>query len=339
MKGSIARQGRRRRRAVGQTLRLVAPLEVALELPGDRLAAGLGQLGGVLALLEVADVLRDVLVLLGQLGHPALPGPAVLDEVGQRDRGLEQVLDLLHQGQRGLGARRLRQVVRHGGPERHRRHVQPLAGVLEDPDDAGRALVGRRLQLQPVLQVQLGRGAADLDRPGVRGLGQQRAERDHQLDPEVVGAGQQLGAELAPPHVGLDAAQQDDVAVRARRPGDVHLRRGPGDPPHAVLGGAHHRAVDLEVVEFLGIDDRDDLGVPHLDQVVHHPRRRSGGVVPALEGSDQHRVVERGHILDLDHTEHPKAGPHSPDCTRRPVVLAGATMWERAGSCRSPAYP
>ena len=66
---------------------VVAALEVALELPGDGLAAGLGELGGVLALLEAADVLRDVLVLLGELGDAALPGPAVLGQVAERDRG------------------------------------------------------------------------------------------------------------------------------------------------------------------------------------------------------------------------------------------------------------
>src|SRR4051795_9289065 len=83
-------------------LRRIPPLEVALELPGDRLAARLGQLGCVLALLEVADVLSDVLVLLGELRDAALPGTTVLGQVTQRDAGLEQVLDLTEQRERGL---------------------------------------------------------------------------------------------------------------------------------------------------------------------------------------------------------------------------------------------
>ena len=81
--------------------------------------------------------------------------------------------------------------------------------------------VRRLLELEPVHQLGLGGGAGDRDRPGVRGVGQQRAEGDHQLAAEVVAGREQLGAELAPPHVGLDAAQQDDVAVevgRATRP-------------------------------------------------------------------------------------------------------------------------
>src|SRR3954452_16471493 len=95
----------------------VAALEVALELAGDRLAAGLGELGGVLALLEVADVLGDVLVLLGQLGDAPLPGAALLGQVAERDAGLQQVLDLAEQREGGLGAGRLGQVVGDRGPE------------------------------------------------------------------------------------------------------------------------------------------------------------------------------------------------------------------------------
>ena len=63
----------------------VAPLEVALELARDRLAAGLGQVGGVARLLERADVVGDVLVLLGELVDAALPGPGVLGQLAERD--------------------------------------------------------------------------------------------------------------------------------------------------------------------------------------------------------------------------------------------------------------
>ena len=41
---------------------VAAPAQVALELPGDRLAARLGQVGGVLRLLERSDVLGDLVV-------------------------------------------------------------------------------------------------------------------------------------------------------------------------------------------------------------------------------------------------------------------------------------
>ena len=65
---------------------VAAPLEVALELPRDRLTGRLGEVGGVARLLEGADVVGDVLVLLGELVDAALPGARVLGEVAERDR-------------------------------------------------------------------------------------------------------------------------------------------------------------------------------------------------------------------------------------------------------------
>ena len=205
------------------------------------------------------------------------------------------------QRERGLRAGRLGDVVGDGGPVGDRRDVEALAGVLEDADDAGRSLVGRLLQVEPVDQVGLGGGAGDGDRPGVRGVGEQRTQRDDELGPEVVAGGEQLGAELPPAHAGLDAADQDHVAVQVRRRGDRDLGRGPGR-----CGGAHARrcrrgAVDLEVVEVLGVDRADHRGVPDADQVVDHRGGGVGGVVPALEGGDHDGVDQVRHVLDLDH--------------------------------------
>ena len=53
--------------ALGQSVLGLAALEVALELARDGLAGGLGQVRGVPGLLERADVVADVLVLLGEL--------------------------------------------------------------------------------------------------------------------------------------------------------------------------------------------------------------------------------------------------------------------------------
>ena len=60
--------------------------------------------------------------------------------------------------------------------------------------------------------------------------------------------------------------------------------------------------VHLEVVELLGVDRPDDPGVPDLDQVVDDGRGRVGGVVPALEGRDDHRFDQVVDLLDLDHS-------------------------------------
>ena len=161
--------------------------------------------------------------------------------------------------------------------------------------------VGRLLELEPVHQLGLGGRAGDRDRPGVRGVGEQRAQGDHELAAQVVAGREQLGAELAPAHVRLDAAHQDHVAVQVGGEATAMLGAGPGDPAVAVVVGADDRPVDLEVVELLGVDGADDPGVPDLHQVVDHCRRGVRGVVPALERGDHHRVHQVRRVLDLDH--------------------------------------
>ena len=250
---------------------------------------------------SAAYVVGDVLVLLGELVDPALPGPGVLGQLTERDAHLEQLLDLSEQRQRRLRARRRGDVVGDRRPVGDGRYVEPDAGVLEDPDDAGRSFVGRLLQLEPVDEVGLGRGARHRDRAGVRGVGQQRAEGDHELGTQVVAGREDLGTELPPPHVRLDAPHQDDVAIEVGRGGDGDLGARPGDAAVAELVGADGGPVDLEVVELLGVDGPDDAGVPHPDQVVDHCRGSVGGVVPALEGSDDDRLHQLVDLLDLDH--------------------------------------
>src|SRR5690606_2214448 len=82
-----ARPGRLRAAA------LVAAAEVALELPGDRLAGGLRQLGGVLGLLELAHVLGHLRVLLRELVDAGLPGAGLLDEVTDGERLTDELLE------------------------------------------------------------------------------------------------------------------------------------------------------------------------------------------------------------------------------------------------------
>ena len=73
----------------------------------------------VLALLQRADVLGDLGVLAGQLVHPGLPGAGLLGEVPER-HGRSSRSSTREQGQGRLGARRLRDVVRHRRPEASR---------------------------------------------------------------------------------------------------------------------------------------------------------------------------------------------------------------------------
>jgi len=88
----------------------------------------------------------------------------------------------------------------------------------------------------------------------VRGVGQECAEGDDELPAELLDGTHQLGAELAPAHRRLDAADQDNVAAQVGRRGDGDPRRGPRDAAAPVLTGGDPRPVDLEVVEVLGVE-------------------------------------------------------------------------------------
>ena len=227
------------------------------------------------------------------------------------------------QGQRRLRAGRLGGVVRHRGPVGDGRDVEPHAGVLEDPDDAGGAFVRRRLQLEPVDELGLGRVAADGDRPGVGRVGQHRPQRDHEPSAELVAGGEDLGAELPPAHVGLDAADQDHVAVELRGRGDGDLRGGPGDPAVARSSAADHRPVDLEVVEVLGVDRADDARVPHLIRWSTTPVAASAASFQPSKAAMTSGIDQVVDVLDLDHL---------PSVVRLAAVARGFPAGRRAVS-------
>ena len=100
----------------------------------------------------------------------------------------------------------------------------------------------------------------------------------------------------APAHVRLDAPDEDDVALAARRPGDRDARGRPLDPPADPADQGHRGPVDLEVVVVLGVERGQRSGVPDQLEVLDGPGRGVPGVVPALERDDHHRVVELGQV-------------------------------------------
>src|SRR3954447_15795943 len=280
---------------------VVAAAQVALELASDRLAARLGQLGGVLGVLELADVLRDLGVLLGQLVDAVLPRPCVLRQVAERHRHVEQLLDAAQQGERRLGGGRLPHVVRHRRPQRETGNPGPGRAVLQDADDAGRPLVRRGLEGEALHELFVVAGRGHRDGPGVRDVGQQGPERDHGGHVELPRVADDLCGVGLPSHRRLDAADEDDVPLGPRRPRPVQPRGRPGDGPPAVLVERGHRTVDLEVVVVLGVELRDRCRVPDPAEVAHRAARGLAGVVPALEGRDQHRVAQRRHGRQLAH--------------------------------------
>ena len=131
---------------------VAAGAQVALELLGDRLAGGLGQLDSASPALLERRRTRRFVVLGGHLvdGAPT-PGPA--RQVAQRHLDVEEVLDPAQQRQRRLRVGRLGDVVRDAAQNvtagMPARRTRPAA-----PRDAGRPLVagvaparGRRRQV------------------------------------------------------------------------------------------------------------------------------------------------------------------------------------------------
>ena len=166
------------------------------------------------------------------------------------------------------------------------------ARVLEHSGDARRPFVAGLLEPECLRRVGGVGRARHRDRAGVRGVGQQRTQDDDGLHVELVGDRQQLGAEGAPAHVGLHAVHQHDVAVRAGRTAVRDPHRRPHQLPGHPVDLPDHRPVDLVVVVGLVVDLHDRLGFPDRVQVLERVAGRVAGVVPALEGRDDDRVVE-----------------------------------------------
>ena len=204
------------------------------------------------------------------------------------------------QGQRRLGARRLGDVVRHGGPEGDRRDAEPGARVLEDPDDAGRPLVGRRLQLEPVDELGLGGVAGHRDRPGVRGVGQHRAQGDDSSPPSSSQAAsisaqncrQRMFGSM--PRTRTTSRSSSGGEATAIRVVGQAMRRCPRRQRRPSAGSPGSRSSPRGRA-------RPRARVPDPDQVVDHPGGGVPGVVPALEGGDDHGIDQVGDVLDLDH--------------------------------------
>ena len=109
------------------------------------------------------------------------------------------------------------------------------ADVVQHADDPGRPLVARGREPEPLDELLVGRAAGDRRRARVRHVGEQRAERDQQLDPELAREADHQVGERAPAQVRLDPEQQHDVAVETVRARVVEDRLGPVDPAGQAL--------------------------------------------------------------------------------------------------------
>ena len=128
----------------------------------------------------------------------------------------------------------------------------------------------------------------------MRHLGQQRPERQDQSDLTAPGEIEHQIAVGLPAQMRLDGDPHDDVARQIRSLGDREFGGRPGDLTLRV--GARLEADigpgEAEVIELLGVDLGELLGVKRGAQIPHRGRRRLGCVVPAAERHDQDRPTQ-----------------------------------------------
>src|SRR5512133_149696 len=243
--------------------------------------------------LQPLDVAGQLRVLVDQVGHGGVEGPGLVGQGAGVDGHRQQPPQLLDQGH---GAPRVGgqvEVVGQGGPQPDRRDALAAGQFAEDAEDAGRPLVAGDVQPQALGQVTVAGRADHLDRPGVGDVGQQGAHRDQHLDPQAGGDLDDLGGEGPPAQVGLVPSDHDQVVVGRGQAGGAQLDGRPLDPPVAV-DQPHRGPGGLEVVELLGVDGGEGLGRQGVPDRVQGGGGGLAGVVPAVEGGQQHWPTEPG---------------------------------------------
>src|SRR4249920_2821424 len=124
-------------------------------------------------------------------------------------------------------------------------------------------------------------------------VGNQRAERDGELDAEVAREIRDELAERSPAVVRLDADEEDRIAIRVRDARSEERVLGPLDLPRPPLLERHERTCRLEVDEQLGVDVGELPGPPEPREVAGGERRSLASVVPPAKRPDEHGPLER----------------------------------------------
>jgi hypothetical protein len=136
----------------------------------------------------------------------------------------------------------------------------------------------------------------------------------------------------APPQVRLDAHEHDRVAVVD--PSREEPARGPIDPTRGTFDQTNVRAVDLEVVELLGVDLREATGSPLRSQGPDGRGRGLPAVVPAAERTHHHGtrklradpVLHVGHPHSLSSRGVPVIPPQDPITSPRPGAASSGVL-------------
>ena len=159
---------------------------------------------------------------------------------------------------------------------------------MQNADNPRRTLIARRREAEPLHELGIARAPRHRHRPRVRNVGEERADRDHELDPEAFRQVDHEPSERSPAQVGLDADHEHEVARELGQPRMVEGVFGPVDPPRQAALERHMRARRLEVEELLRVDVGEALGLPAAREVLGGERGAVRAVVPTAESGHQH---------------------------------------------------
>jgi hypothetical protein len=134
----------------------------------------------------------------------------------------------------------------------------------------------------------------------MRYVGEKRAERHDELDPEVAREADDLVRERAPAKIRLEAEHEHGVPLRL---GDVRVVErglGPDDLARDPALERDVRAGCLEIEELFRIDVGETPCLPRLREEAGGERGTLRSVVPASEGGDEDGAAQRRSALDAD---------------------------------------
>jgi hypothetical protein len=190
--------------------------------------------------------------------------------------------------------------MRNRGPQARRRDARAATGVVEDAHDPGRAFVAGGGEAELADELRVARRPGHGRRARVRDVREESAERDDELDVDVVSELDDLIRERPPAEVRLDSEQENRVAVGTRDRGLVEDRLRPVDAAREALLERDVRPRRLEVEELLGIEVGEPARLPALREEAERERGALRTVVPAAERGDEDGASDVRTPLDAD---------------------------------------
>jgi hypothetical protein len=133
----------------------------------------------------------------------------------------------------------------------------------------------------------------------MRDVGEKGAHRDKRAGVHVLRIAHEAANECLPLEVRFHSEQKDEVLSQVF--GVEELVRRPIDVADRTFGQRHYGAIDLEVVELLGVDACELGCTPKANYMVHGSGGGRTSITPSLEGRDKDRALQFGSLIKCDH--------------------------------------